>query len=97
MQSSSGIHQNRTNENSNSFSSHALSNISAPGRKQISPTFNSNISEFNIEQWISNTAAQANPPCMSRTDQICLDANDKYSQIAPLNPNSPVSIYFDML
>jgi hypothetical protein len=96
MQSSSGIYHNHTNENPNSFASHALSNISDPGENQISQRFNPNIDEFNIEQWISNTATQPSSSYMNRTDQICLDANGTYNQLSSLNPNNPVSIYSDM-
>jgi hypothetical protein len=100
MQSSTSIYHNHTNENPNSFASHALSNISDPGENQISQRFNPNLGGFNYEQWISNTATQANPSYMSdimnRTDQICLDANGTYSQMASLNPNNPVSTYTNM-
>jgi hypothetical protein len=89
MQSSTEIHQNRTNQNPNSFRPRTLSNISNPGNNQISPTFNPNIDEFNSEQSISNhTAIQANPCYMNQTvnctDQICLDSNNQQA----------VSIYF---
>jgi hypothetical protein len=95
MQSSTDIRHNRTNENSNSFHPCTQSNISAPGRKQILPTFSPDIDQFNREQLVQhNTAIQANPPCMSRTDKICLDANGKYVQIAPLNLNNQQAVSF---
>lgn len=79
-----------------SFRSRTLSNISAPGGNhgsQISPTFNPNNDDFNYSSWASNTTVQPTTcnntmnDLMSRTDQICLDADSEYSQMAPLNSN----------
>lgn len=85
-----------------SFRSRTLSNISAPGRNRVSPTFNPNSDEFNFEQWTPNNCAVQTNSChmneiMNRTDRICLDTTDtQYVQITPMSRNNQQPVYSDI-
>lgn len=90
-----------------SFRSRTLSNMSAPGGTQVSPTFNPNSDDFNYQPWAPNNSVQPEhdnntlqytncstmKDLMHRTDQISLDTDNELNQIAPMNANQQVGVF----
>jgi hypothetical protein len=93
-----------------SFRSRTLSNMSAPGASQVSPTFNPNSDDFNYQQWApnapvpvehdSNTMQYNNcntiKEIMHRTDQISLDTDSELNQMNSMNTNQQVGVFSSM-
>ncbi|KAI6182561.1 hypothetical protein M3Y97_00393800 [Aphelenchoides bicaudatus] len=92
------------------FRSRTLSNVSAPGGSQVSPTFNPNNEDFTYHQsWVSNNANQREDmnnvqynncstmkEIMNRTDQITLDTDGDLNQMAPMNTSQQLGVFSTM-
>ncbi|KAI6178485.1 Daf-16-1 protein 1 [Aphelenchoides besseyi] len=86
------------------FRSRTLSNISAPGGSQISPVFEPNGEEFkyswstqqqtnNAEMNQQSESGTILSELLDRTDQICLDTDFDFSNIAPMDAPQQIGGY----